>query len=215
MKQDLPFAHIGILILLLLIAINLFILDLKIFYPDNVLFAQLKTTSAVPTAPIIETTNRLSCPASCIEEINKVTENARIGIPTTVPPLPNLQINKTDKEFFIPLGTGATTKNDWENLVGTETVINPSTYGTFREALLIVSLKNTTQNGQAETRLYNVTDNYAVFGSHIIMNGPIEQTITSQKFALPQGSKLYRVQLKSTLSYPVSLDNARLKIIAQ
>ena len=65
-----------------------------------------------------------------------------------------------------------------------------------------------------ETRLFNVTDNYAIFGSYVIMNNQTEQTFTSGSFALPSSSKLTRVQLKSTLGYQVTLENARLKILA-
>jgi len=223
MKRDLPFAHLGILVLLLLIAINLLILDIKIFYPGNFLFSEFTTETQISKGDCPDSDrdcprlnqNPPECPLVCMDLINQATSSMKI-MQGTVPELgtvPNQ--TKSEKEYFIPLGTGQTSKNDWDNLISTETVINPQVYGSFKEAYFIVSLKNPTQNGSVEARLYNVTDNNVVYGSHLVMNGLLEQTINSAKFALPTASKLYRVQLKSTLGYAVSLENARLKLIAQ
>lgn len=225
MKEDLPFAHLGILVLLLLISINLVILDFKLFYlpvrqagppaglsgRGNFLSQNTKSDS-LPS--IIPPTLSNQCPSACLDLISQSTTSSNIGSPfpsdTALPSIPSPL-----KEYFIPLGTGTTSKNDWENLVSTETVINPAVYGNIQETYLIVSLKNTTQNGQVEARLYNATDNYPIYGSHVIMTDKSEQTITSQKFALPANSKLFRIQLKSSLSFSVSLENARLKILAR
>lgn len=210
MKEDLPFAHLGILVLLLLISINLVILDFKLFYQGNFLSQNSQTESF----PVIVPSPSTQCPAACLDLISQSTASSNIGSPfpsdTALPSIPSPL-----KEYFIPLGTGTTSKNDWENLVSTETVINPAVYGSIQETYLIVSLKNTTRNGQVEARLYNATDNYPIYGSHVIMTDKSEQTITSQKFALPLTSKLFRIQLKSSLSFSVSLENARLKILAR
>lgn len=228
MRQDLPFAHLLILILLFFIAVNLFILDLKIFYPSSFFQSEYKTENlksrlsgtpqeaGVPESlPVNFNSPQSSCPASCIDLINTSTSSSNFGnIKRPVSELGTVTAN-TAKEYFIPLGSGETSKNDWDNLVSTETVINPSVYGQLKEAYFIVSLKNPTQNGAAEVRLQNVTDNNVVYGSHLVMNGPLEQTLSSGAFALPTASKLYRIQIKSTLSYPVTLSNARLKLLAQ
>lgn len=218
MRQDLPFAHLLILILLFFIAVNLFILDLKIFYPGSFFQSDYKAENLkVPESlPVNYDSAQASCPTSCIDLIHTSTSSSNIGNSnlTTVEQSTSQPI-KSAKEYFIPLGSGETSKNDWDNLVSTETVINPAVYGQLKEAYFIVSLKNPTQNGATEIRLYNVTDNNVVFGSHLVMNGPLEQTFSSAAFALPTSSKLYRIQLKSTLSYPVSLSNARLKLLAQ
>jgi len=215
MKQDLPFAHLGILILLFLISVNLLILDFKIFYPLSFLASEIDSKS--PPAAVTPQNvpyYSLSCPAGCLDIINQATADSRFGTPVSPAPLVQ-NVAPAQKEYIIPLGNGQTTKSDWENLISTETVINPQDYGNIKEAYLIASLKNPTRNGQVEARLYNVTDNYPIFGSHVVMNGPSEQTITSQGFALPTASKLYRIQLKSSLSFSVSLENCRLKIIVR
>lgn len=224
MKSDLPYPHFIILVLVFFIAVNLFILDLKVFYPGGMLFSEAARQNnqtvapSVPTlnAPILQ--NQFSCPAACLDIISKSVSDSRPGNTQGTAPVRGLSPiiqTVTPKEYYIPLGSGSVSQSNWTDLVSTETVINPSVYGNFREAYFLASLKNPTQNGQAEVRIYNVTDNNVVYGSHMVMSGITEQTLTSQSFALPRTSKLYRLQLKSTLSYPVSLENARLKIIAQ
>ncbi|OGG06295.1 hypothetical protein A3D05_01295 [Candidatus Gottesmanbacteria bacterium RIFCSPHIGHO2_02_FULL_40_24] len=225
MKNDLPFAHLGILILLLLIAVNLLIIDLKLFYPgSSVLFSDIKSDSKSNSIEdlirnSISGVPSDSCPVSCLDLITQTASAAAIGSPDltsgqTAQSAPIAQtVQPKAKEYFIPLGQGQTSKNSWDDIIATETLIDPASYGTIKEAYFIVSMKNTTENGSAEAQLYNVTDGYPVYGSHIVMNSK-EQTLSSSSFALPQQAKLFRVRLKSTLSFPVSLDNARLKIIA-
>ena len=216
MEKDRTFVHLGILVLLLLISVNLIILDYKIFYPGNFLAQNTLVEAPIIVTPGITDPSPLTaqCPLPCLDIIRESTTGSKIGSSTPV----STAIANTSlplKEYFIPLGNGTTSKNDWDNIVTTETVIDPRLYGKIEEAFLLVTLKNPTQNGQVETRLYNVTDNYPIFGSHIVMSGKTEQTISSQKFALPGTSKLYRLQLKSTLSFPASLDNARLKLLTR
>ncbi|OGG02088.1 hypothetical protein A2W14_04195 [Candidatus Gottesmanbacteria bacterium RBG_16_37_8] len=230
MKQDPPIIHLGILILLFLIAINLLILDIKIFYPKNLLFSdinsptsQVESTSGITQSSSSDTVSaalseilskdQKYCPLACVDLIGQATGSSNIGSPQQSAPTVSQQTSAT-KEFIIPLGQGQTAKNNWEDIIGTETVINPALYGQIKEAYFIASLKNPTKNGQVEARLFNVTDSYAVYGSHVIMNNQTEQTISSEKFALPSSSKLLRVQLKSTLGYSATLENARLKILA-
>lgn len=218
-------SHIVIIFLLTLITLNLFLLDLKVFSPSGSI--QISDISVVATpnpSPAGSTyaiqPQNLICPNSCISLIQQSTSSAsRIGstnqLPTTNNPFDSSQGKQplTSREFYVPLGSGSTAKSDWDDQTSTETVIDPANYGHIREAYFIASLRNPTQNGQVEAQLYNVTDKHLVWGSHVIMNGPSSQTITSDKITLDSGSKLYRVQLKSTLSFAATLDNAKLRII--
>lgn len=217
--QDSTNTHLIIIFLLFITIVNLFILDLKVFNPaSNVLISDISTSNISPTTFTQPTTyytstplgvnpqpiaNNLSCPSACLSLIQQryVSSNTEVVVQT--------------KEFYIPLGSGTTAKSDWEDLTATETVIDPANYGMIKEAYFIASLKNSTQNGQVEAQLYNVTDKHPVWNSQVIMNGPISQTITSPVITLDRGNKLYRVQLKSTLGYAVSLDNAKIKIISK
>lgn len=208
-----------IILLFVLILGNLFILDLKIFYPHSPLFLSEAITNPTP-APFSTTTDPsgtdLSCPTSCVALINQVTSpSAAIGAPEITTSPVALQRTGVSREIYIPLGSGSTKKSDWDDLTATETIIDPSAYGTFRQAYLTYSLSNPTQNGQVEARLYNATDKYPIYGSHVIMNGPSSQTINTGEFPLPAGNKLYRVQLRSSLSYPAYLDNAKMRIVTE
>lgn len=201
-----------IILLFVIILGNLFILDLKIFYPQSPLFLSEAIINPTP-AP-----TDLSCPTSCVALLNQVisSPSARVGsLEVTTPSPIASQKTTTTRETYIPLGNGSTQKSDWDDLIATETIINPSAYGTFGQAYLTYSLRNPTQNGQVEARLYNATDKYPIYGSNVIMNGPVSQTINTGSFPLPDGNKLYRVQLRSTLSYPVYLDNAKIRIVTE
>lgn len=209
-------SHIVIIFLLTIITINLFLLDLKVFAPANNIkisdIASVATPVPSPTINYQLITNNYSCPVSCLSAIQQATESTRLGT-SNLTNLSNLPNTSTQREFYIPLGSGNTSKSDWDDLTATETVIDPANYGRIKEAYFIASLSNPTQNGAVEAQLYNVTDKHLVWNSHVIMNGPASQTITSDKIVLDTGNKLYRVQLKSTLRFAVSLENAKIRII--
>lgn len=209
-------SHIIIIFLLTLITVNLFLLDLKVFSPEsNVRISDISTSvSPIPSLtynpqPI---TNNLSCPSSCLSLIQQATLSASQGS------LQEVLLQKASgqsREFYIPLGSGSTSKSDWDDITATETVIDPINYGNIKEAYFIASLKNPTQNGQAEAQVYNVTDKHMVWNSHTRMTGSLSQTITSNKITLDKGTKLYRVQLKSTMGFSVSLENAKIRIVTE
>ncbi len=209
-------SHIVIIFLLTLITLNLFLLDLKVFSPENnikisdisIIVSPFPTT----TSNYQLLTNNSICPNSCLSIIQQSTSSASQGS------LQEALLQKASgqsREFYIPLGSGSTSKSEWTDIMSTDTVIDPGNYGNIKESYFIASLGNPTQNGAVEAQLYNVTDKHLVWGSTVVMNGPSAQTITSGKIALDKGSKLYRVQLKSTLQYAVSLDNAKIRIISQ
>lgn len=207
--QDNRSIHLVIVFLVVLSAINLFILDIFVFnksFTVRVSDVAIVKPSSIPTT-IIDNNSVSSCPQSCLNAISDAAKSS-VNIGGT-------NQTSTPREYYIPLGSGATNNNIFKDLTSTETVIDPGNYGTIKEAYFIASLSNPTRNGQVEAQLYNVTDNHPVWGSHIIMNGPASQTITSDKIILDNGSKLYRVQLKSSISFDVSLDNAKVRILTK
>lgn len=210
-------SHLVIIFLLTLITLNLFILDLKVFSPSNTVQISDITTVATPIpSPTINPSTSLGasnplCPIACLSLIQQATSPATLASQGDT-------LQKTGggyREIYIPLGNGTTTKSSWDDITGTETLINPTNYGSVREVYFIASLSNPTQNGQVEAQLYNVTDKHMVWGSHMVMKGPASQTLTSGKIVLDNGAKLYRVQIKSTLQFAASLDNAKIRIITQ
>lgn len=208
------YSHIIFSIVLLIVTINLFVIDLKLFSPVSSM--KLSDIAAVTTPVPAANQSSAMCPAGCITMFNNAfsqaaTLSGRIGegfIEQTI-------TNSSQKENFIPLGTGTTAKDTWDDIVASETQINPDNYGTIKEAYFIASLRNPTKNGIVEAQIYNVTDGHPVWGSHIVLNGPDAQTIQSDKIALASGNKLYRVQLKTSMSYQVYLDSAKIRIISE
>lgn len=212
-------SHIVIIFLLTLITLNLFLLDLKVFSPENNIKISDITSVINPnpsptTNPTTILSQNLVCPNTCLSAIQQATSSSRLGN-NPLQEVPLQTASGQSREFYIPLGSGSTAKSDWEDITATETVIDPANYGNIKEAYFIASLRNPTQNGQVEAQLYNVTDKHLVWGSHVILNGPKEQTITSAKITLDNGAKLYRAQLKSTLSFQAYLDNAKIRILTE
>src|SRR3990167_6016780 len=124
MNNDSSFTHIGILILLLFISVNLMILDLKVFSPNfDSRFAQIKTSPTIPTEkietrsvrPEPDQTDMDACPINCLAAINTATQSltARTGDSETAAKVQTQIIQA--KEYFIPLGSGSTSKNSWED----------------------------------------------------------------------------------------------------
>lgn len=225
--------HLIIITLLAFIALNLLFLDIKVFSPESMVKVSEIASVISPLPSQYKFSNSdLYCPAGCINLIKEASSanKLNIGSPsdsqvnssnTNQPfaeaqgkqPTTNNSQLTTSHEYYIPLGSGTTSKSDWEDLVATETIIDPSNYGSIKEAYFVASLRNPTQNGIVEAQVYNVTDKHPVWGSHVVMNGPASQTINSDKISLDSGTKLYRVQLKSSLQFQVYLDNAKIRII--
>jgi len=122
--------------------------------------------------------------------------------------------NKT-QEFYIPLGFGSTNSTSWIDLPGVEAYVAPDNYGKIKEMYFEAGLSIPTGNGQVFARLNNVTDKNTLFESEVNLQGSNGGLVSSGKIPAPVATKLYRVQLKSSLGAEVKLDNARIKIFAQ
>lgn len=203
-------SHLIIISLLTLITVNLFLLDLKVFSASSVKLSDISTVATPPPSNPTVNPENSSCPASCVSLINNVSAPAGSGVPVT-----RTEANNIPRETYIPLGTGSTQKADWDDIISTETLIDPANYGKSLQVSFIAALRNPTQNGQVMAQLYNVTDGHIVWNSQVTLNGPVSQTLTSGPVTLDPGAKLYRVQLKSTLSYEVFLDNAKIRIVSE
>lgn len=119
----------------------------------------------------------------------------------------------TTKESFVPMGTGSTTKNDWEDVSGSDVFINTANFPNIKEAYFEVSMHIPTKNGIMTARLYNVTDKHPVWYSDVTTQQDVS-TFVSSKITLDPGNKQYRIQLKTSLEYQSLLDSARIKILS-
>lgn len=116
------------------------------------------------------------------------------------------------REYYIPLGTGSTTNNQWEDVAGAETYLDPASYTGIRHVYFEASLRIPVANGTVYARLYNVTDNHPVWYSEVSTSKGTSTRMVSENITLDKGNKLYRVQMKTSLQYPSYLDFARIKI---
>ncbi len=120
---------------------------------------------------------------------------------------------QTTKESFIPMGTGSTSKADWEDVAGSDVYVNTSNYPNTKETYFEVSMHIPTKNGVMSARLYNVTDKHPVWYSDVSTDQDVS-TFVASKITLDSGNKQYRIQLKTSLAYLSLLDSARMKIVS-
>jgi hypothetical protein len=119
------------------------------------------------------------------------------------------------KEYYIPLGSGSASSSDWIDLTGVEANVAPSNYGKIKEMYFEANIKIPTGNGTVFARLKNVTDNTGLFESEVHQEGNNYSMVSSGKIPVPITTKLYRVQLKSSLGALAVLDSARIKIFVE
>jgi hypothetical protein len=177
----------------LAILVNLVMLDIRVFSPaPDIKPLVITKTIEIPVTPM---------PAP--SPVTQIIEKQIISTPPT-------QV----KESFIPFGSGTTQNDQWEDITGAEAYIDTNNYSNMQTVYFEVSLHIPTKNGIAYARLYDVTDKHPVWFSDVSTTSDTSQLV-SAKIKLDKGNKHYRVQMKTTLRYPTSLDMARVKIITK
>lgn len=141
------------------------------------------------------------------------TPSPTISLQPTTTKIEELK-QKSLREAYIPIGSGSTTKDSWDALTGVEVAIDTQKTGNIKEAYFQAILRIPTGNGKISAKLFNVTDNHDVWFSEISNEGA-NGVLKEAKITLTQGSKLYRVYLKSSLQYEVIIDLAKLKLIIE
>lgn len=122
-------------------------------------------------------------------------------------------IQTAQKELFIPIGSGSTSKDSYTDLSGLEVTIDTSRYSAIDSVVFEASLWVEGGNGQAVARIKNVTDSNPYIESQISNNSSTGTVKTSGKIPFPSGQKTYRVQAKTDITnFAAHVDNARIKI---
>jgi len=116
------------------------------------------------------------------------------------------------KDHFIPLGSGAGQSADWEDIVGMVASVDLGQYQVIKSVLFEASVTVPTANQYVTLRLYNKTDGHPVWNSEVTMNTASSYLI-SAPVIYDSGVKLYQVQLKTQLQFPVSISQARIHVI--
>lgn len=154
-----------------------------------------------------------SCPQTCLLEIDKAvkTSSAQTSLPSSVPPL----TGSTVKISYLPLGSGSTKSQDWADIPGLNTYIDPANYGKVKSVIFEASLRIPTANGRIYARLYNKNDGRPVWFSEISSEGASSTLIQSVPISFEANNKLYQVQAKTTMGFESFVDFARIKFITE
>lgn len=188
-----------------------------------------------PTQTLISDT--ISCPQSCLTAISDVTDSLTLTpsskpfptprqssgqaiLPTlaqsnsnkTVLPTSSKQNGDSAKEYFIPLGAGSTTASTWTDVLGVKAEVDNTKYGKIKQVLFEASVHVPNADQIVDVRLYNETDNYIVGNSELSFPSGTTQNFRITAISLGQGSKVYKVQMRTQLQYQAVLDQSRIHI---
>ena len=211
-----------------LISIILLSLGLVLLYKKvDKLAVSIGEKSSIPTFPIefpkSTSTDKIdSCGEECQKQIKRIVDISIATLSSSIkktaenPKATTVITQPTKGETtYIPLsGPITTTSTGWVDAVGAEVNIDLiNEYGKNATVSWDAFLKVAHGNGQAFTRLYDVTHSMAVAGSEIsVTNNPVSTQISSGNINLWAGRNLYRVQIKSLNSFEITFGSGRIKI---
>lgn len=172
-------------ILLLFIFVNLIILD---YY--------LIVSSSKTDTSVLGVSTQDVCPQSCVDKFKSYSVNSSIA-----------------KEYFVPLGAGINSTDDWADVPGAQVSINTSQYNKINTVTFEATLQIPNGNQKIWARLFNSTDKHPVWYSEVTTEsaGPI--LLNSSPITLDQGNKTYQVQMKTQLKSPANLLQSRIHIV--
>lgn len=217
LPRYLPAVLTGLVILML---INLFLVDYIIFkiVLEEPKLVNIEASVLPPPTPTSVSQEQLT--RSDVEAI--VREETRLFKPQTSIPTPKSTViaqqaggGSQVKEFFIHLGSGSGSTEDWTDVSGVEAYIDSTKYGRIKEVIFEASVNIPTGNQVVYIRLYNITDKHPVWFSEVSHEGGGSILLISKPITLDSGSKLYRVQMKTSLKYLANLSSARVKITVE
>ncbi|HUD04667.1 MAG TPA: hypothetical protein VMR59_01645 [Patescibacteria group bacterium] len=215
LKRFFPMKQI-IFVLIILVFLNMIYLDIIILQSGNV-----KTIEKIIQAPITQQISKNDdsfCSQACVSKINAVMAIANkptvqmspSPTPTKAPAV--YQASSVTKEYYVPFGSGTGNSADWQD-VGLQANVDSSAYGNIKNVVFEVSLHVPTGNENTAVRLYNATGNHPVWYSELDFTGNTSSvSLSSNKITLDAGNNLYKVQIKTQLQYPATIDQSRLHI---
>ncbi len=134
--------------------------------------------------------------------------------PTQTPVTTTEKSNKSSaKDYYINIGSGSSRSLDWTDVSGALTTADISEYDNIKEVHFEAFINVPTANGSVSVRLFNKTDNYAVWNSEITRDGTKDTyQFISPAIIYDRGPRLYQVQMKSQLNVLVNLVSSRIRI---
>lgn len=218
--------NVIITIILGLILSNLFIIDLVIIAsktsPKEKNDAVIQKESTIQsTLPLTQETTISQCPHSCLVKIYEATSSQKFvqsspGLVATKTVLPTIIENSSGvKEYYVALGSGINTSDEWLDIPGAQSYIDSTKYGKISKVTFEASIQIQNGNQKAYARLYNATDKHPVWFSEVSLEGGQALLLISNPITLDEGNKSYQVQLKSQLKGPTNLLQSKVHIIVQ
>lgn len=123
---------------------------------------------------------------------------------------PSSCLNVIPKKIYIPLGSGTINpgQNVWKNVGGT--YINLADYPGVTRINWEAALRAPNGIGKVSARLVNATDNVEIWNSELEAEGSDHVFVSSPPLTFWQGTKFYRVQLKSSMGAEAEIQGARI-----
>lgn len=135
--------------------------------------------------------------------------NRVMGV-TTSAVCPDACLSSIPKKIYIPLGTGTTaSQNAWAS-TGAKTYVNLADYPSLKSLNWEASLSVPSNNGAVHARLINASNQVEIWNSELFAEGSTPKFVSSGPLTFSSGSRLYEVQLKSTMGVEVKLEASRL-----
>lgn len=120
------------------------------------------------------------------------------------------------KDYYINIGSGSSQSLDWTDVSGALTTADINGYDNIKEVHFEAFINVPTANGKVSVRLFNKTDNYAVWNSEVTRDGTRDTyQFISPSLIYDRGPRLYQVQIKSELNVLVNLVSSRVRIITE
>ena len=192
---------------------------MKIFQNTQAVNGQLPVTAPSQTNDNPSNQNNQLCSNSCLAQIFQATSSSKSSLititPTSAPldtPAPAASVSQV-KEFFVPLGSGSNSSDDWQDVAGAKVSIDTTNYPSIKSATFEALVHIPTGNEIAYVRLFNETDKHPIWTSEMSLEGGTPQLLVSKPIALDPGSKTYKVQMKTSLKFQAILDQSRIHII--
>lgn len=140
------------------------------------------------------------------------TPTSTIAVHSSLEAVPT--VTSSPKDIYINIGAGTNQSADWEDVPGALGTFDISQYSNIKEVHLETNVNVPSANGTISVRLFNKTDNYAVWNSErTVQAQAVGDLLISQNIIYDKGPKLYQVQIKTQLGVVANLIQSRLHVI--
>lgn len=176
-----------------------------------------------PVQTTQSTTTGTTCDKTCVQDLINKTVPTLVNSVLATQPTPTQTVrastqptvSKPSQTRSIDLPGGTASGTDWTKIGNSEFWFDSSLYGTLVSATWQGWLEVQDGNGVGSVRLYDVTNKRAVDGSEVQINSSTKSSFYSKNLSIWRGQNQYRLEVKSSTGYQVTISGAQLKIVFQ